>query len=165
VPQVINDGVRLHYRVEGEGPALILQHGFSDSCESWHDLGYIDALKTKYRLILPDTRGHGRSDKPHDPQAYMPLNFASDITSILDDLGVSKAYYWGYSQGGWIAFALAQYASERIRALVIGGAAGAGSAYVAQAGQDDPLIAALRKAAGFVGRVDHARHRGPSSRE
>jgi pimeloyl-ACP methyl ester carboxylesterase len=65
-------------------------------------------MKSKYRLILPDTQGHGASDKPRDPQAYTPAHF--DITSVLDDVGVSKAVYWGYSQGGWIGFALAQHA-------------------------------------------------------
>jgi pimeloyl-ACP methyl ester carboxylesterase len=77
-----------------------------------------EALKSKYRLILPDTRDHGASDKSRDPQAYTPANF--DITSVLDGVGVSKAVYWGYSQGGWIGFALAQHALVRIAGFVMG---------------------------------------------
>jgi pimeloyl-ACP methyl ester carboxylesterase len=145
MPQVINGGVTIHYRVAGSGPALILQHGFADSCESWYDLGYVDALKSKYRIILPDTRGHGQSGKPHDPEAYTPVNFVADIAAVLDDAGVQKGYYWGYSQGGWIGFALAQHVPERISCFVIGGAASAGSAFTAKPGEEDPLIAVLRR--------------------
>ena len=65
-------------------------------------------LKTEVRLILPDKRGHGQSDKPHDPLAYTPANFAADIAAVLDDIGIQKTCYWGYSQGGWIAFAMAR---------------------------------------------------------
>jgi pimeloyl-ACP methyl ester carboxylesterase len=56
---VTNDGVAIHYRIEGDGSPLVLQHGFTDSSESWYELGYVDASKSRYRLILPDTRGHG----------------------------------------------------------------------------------------------------------
>ena len=140
-------GVSIHYRVEGSGPALVLQHGFADSCDSLYDFGYVEALKSKYRLIIPDTRGHGHSSKPHDPEAYTPLKFAGDITAVLDDAGIQRCCYWGYSQGGWIGFALAQYAPERFSCFVIGGAASAGSAFQAEPGQEDPLIAALQQGA------------------
>ena len=81
MPRVINDGISVHYRVEGDGPPLILQHGFTDSSETWYEMGYVDALKSNYHLILIDSRGHGQSDKPHDPSAYTPSRFASDIVS------------------------------------------------------------------------------------
>ena len=80
--------------------------------DSSDEFYYVEALKSKYRSILPDTRGHGASDKPRDPQPYTPVNL--DITSVLDGVGVSKAVSWGYSQGGWIGFALAQHALVRI---------------------------------------------------
>jgi pimeloyl-ACP methyl ester carboxylesterase len=145
MPRVMNNGVAIRYRVEGDGSPLILQHGFTDSSESWYELGYVDALKPKYRLILPDTRGHGQSDKPHDPLAYTPANFAADLAAVLDHAGIQKTYYWGYSQGGWIAFALARYAADRIAGFVIGGAsASAASAYPTEPGKEDPLLAALR---------------------
>ena len=148
MPYISNDGIAIHYRIEGSGSHLVLQHGFTDSSESWYELGYVDALKTKYRLILPDTRGHGRSDKSHDPKAYTPANFAADIAAILDDAGIEKTCFWGYSQGGWIAFALARYVPERIAALVIGGAATAGSAFPTEPGKDDPLLTVLRHGLG-----------------
>src|SRR5215831_12825221 len=66
---VKSQGLRIHYHVEGHGPPLVCQHGFGDSLKSWYELGYVDALKDEYRLVLIDARGHGTSDKPHEPEA------------------------------------------------------------------------------------------------
>jgi len=102
-------------------------------------------LKPKYRLVLVDARGHGQSDKPHDPPSYVPEKFASDIVAVLDDLGMKTAAYWGYSQGGWMAFAVARHALDRVSCFVIGGAAATGaSAYAAAPGTEDRMIKALR---------------------
>ena len=54
-----NGGVRIHFEVEGEGPALVLQHGFTESVQDWYEAGYVEALKSDYRLILIDARGRG----------------------------------------------------------------------------------------------------------
>ena len=145
MPRIINDGISIHYRFEGTGPPLILQHGFTDSSETWYEMGYVDALKANYRLILIDSRGHGQSDKPVVPSAYTPAKFASDIIAVLDDLGTKKVGYWGYSQGGKLAFALARHASDRVACFVVGGASAASaSAYPTEPGKEDPLITALR---------------------
>ena len=56
MPFADNNGVKIHYQVEGEGPPLVLQHGFSGSLQSWHDSGYVGTLKRDHRLILADTR-------------------------------------------------------------------------------------------------------------
>ncbi len=102
-------------------------------------------MKPKYRLVLIDTRGHGQSDKPHDPQSYTTEKCASDIVAVLDDLGMKTATYWGYSQGGQYGYALAQHALDRVACFVIGGAtAGSEGAFPAEPGKDDPLMAALR---------------------
>ena len=71
MPYVNNQGTRIHYEVEGSGPPLVLHHGFSLDRRSWLvSENWLEALKTDYRLILMDTRGHGDSDKPRDPEAY-----------------------------------------------------------------------------------------------
>jgi pimeloyl-ACP methyl ester carboxylesterase len=114
-------GIRIHYRVEGEGPPLVLQHGFTQSIDDWYEFGYVDALKRDYRLILVDARGHGQSDKPHDPNAYGLDNWVADVTSVADAMGVAKAHFWGYSMGGWIGFGMAKHAPDRVDRLVIGG--------------------------------------------
>jgi pimeloyl-ACP methyl ester carboxylesterase len=126
MPYASNDGVRIHYQMEGDGPPLVLQHGFSDSLESWYELGYVDALKQGHKLILVDARGHGASDKPHDTAAYGKDLQVGDIVAVLRELSISSADYFGYSMGGRIGFAMAQYAPERIRSLILGGAAGDG---------------------------------------
>jgi pimeloyl-ACP methyl ester carboxylesterase len=146
MPRVINDGIGIHYRVEGDGPPLVLQHGFTDSSETWYERGYVDALKSRNRLILIDSRGHAESDKPHDPASYTAAKYASDVTAVIDDLGISKTRYWGYSQGGWIGFALARYAPSSISAFVIGGAAAStATAFPSAKGEEDVLLATLRR--------------------
>jgi pimeloyl-ACP methyl ester carboxylesterase len=143
MPRVDNKGVSIHYRVEGDGPPLILQHGFTLSSEFWYDHGFVAALQAKYRLVLIDVRGHGQSDKPHDALSYTTEKISSDIVAVLDDLGMKTAAFWGYSGGGWVGFAVARYALDRIACFVIGGAAGRPSAYAAE-GKESPELTALR---------------------
>jgi pimeloyl-ACP methyl ester carboxylesterase len=121
MPYAYNGSIRIHYEVEGEGPALVLQHGFSESIVDWYETGYVEALKPDYRLILIDARGHGASDKPHDPEAYLLNHRVGDVTAVLDALDTAEALFWGYSMGGWIGFGMAKYAEKKVRALVIGG--------------------------------------------
>jgi pimeloyl-ACP methyl ester carboxylesterase len=123
MPYADNQGIHIHYKTEGEGPPLVLQHWSLATLENWYDYGYVSTLKNDYRLILLDARGHGASDKPHRPEAYELKKRVEDIVAVLDDLGIAKAHYFGYSMGGWIGFGLARYAPERFRSLILGGAA------------------------------------------
>jgi pimeloyl-ACP methyl ester carboxylesterase len=123
VPYASNQGVRIHYKVEGEGPSLVLQHGYSQSLERWYQCGYVDALKSSYRLILIDARGHGASEKPQDRASYAWPIGVVDVLAVLDALGIRRTLYWGYSMGGSIGFGALTIAPERIIALVAGGAA------------------------------------------
>lgn len=117
-----NNGVKIHYEVEGQGPPLIMQHGLTANLERWRIYSYAPELNKDYRLILVDARGHGQSDRPHDPEAYTYERFASDYVAVLDDLGVKKATYWGYSMGAAIGFkGIAKYALSRFNSLILGG--------------------------------------------
>ena len=121
MPFATNQGVRIHYQVEGEGPPLVLQHGFTQKMKRWYMAGYVDALKPNYQLVLVDARGHGASDKPYDPEAYtLPLQ-VGDVVAVLDALHLSKVHFWGYSMGGRIGFGMAKYAPARVHSLIIGG--------------------------------------------
>lgn len=122
MPFANNQGVRIHYEVEGQGPPLMLGHGFGSSLESVRGVGYVQALKDEYQLLLVDARGHGASDKPHEVEAYSLELMVGDLVAVLDDLGISKAHYFGYSMGGRIGFRIPIYASERFASLVLGGA-------------------------------------------
>lgn len=117
-----NGGVRIHYQTAGTGSALVLHHGTMGSGPDWVDLGYVEALKDRHKLILVDARGHGQSDKPHDPAAYDLRLRAADVVAVLDDLGVQRADFLGYSMGGWIGFGLAKHFPERFNSFILGGA-------------------------------------------
>lgn len=121
MPYANNEGIRIHYQIEGEGPPLVLQHWSLATLECWYDYGYVSALGSDYQLILLDARGHGASDKPHEPEAYGLEQRVGDIVAILDDLDIGKAHFLGYSMGGWIGFGVALHAPERFHSLIIGG--------------------------------------------
>ena len=121
MPYAQHEGVRIHYAVEGSGPPLVLQHGFIDSIGSWYEFGYVDGLRSDYRLILVDARGHGASDKPHEPASYAMEKRARDVLAVLDALGVGRTHYLGYSMGGRIGFDLVAIAPHRLASLIIGG--------------------------------------------
>lgn len=113
--------VRIHYQLEGSGPPLVLHPGFSQSLLEWYDAGYVDALKRDYRIIILDPRGQGESDKPHSTEAYGERQRVADVVAVLDDVGVERAHFWGYSMGGGIGFYLAKWAPERFSSLALGG--------------------------------------------
>jgi pimeloyl-ACP methyl ester carboxylesterase len=121
-PYTMNQGIHIHYHFEGEGPPLVLQHGFTSRLEAWRQFGYVQALQHSYQLILLDARGHGASDKPHDLVAYALPKCVGDVMAVLDALNIAKAHFCGYSMGGWIGFAMARYAPERVESLIIRGA-------------------------------------------
>jgi pimeloyl-ACP methyl ester carboxylesterase len=121
VPYADNQGVKIHYQVEGDGAPLVLLHGLSETHEIWRLSSYVESLKKEYGLILVDARGHGDSDKPHDPKAYTMKLMASDIAAVLKDLKVNKAHFMGYSMGGWIGFGIAKYCPQHFHSIIIGG--------------------------------------------
>jgi pimeloyl-ACP methyl ester carboxylesterase len=122
VPFVDNNGVKIYFEAHGQGHPIVLLHGFTRNIQLWKLAGYVSGLEKSYRVILIDQRGHGQSDKPHDPEAYRPENRQGDVITVLDHLGVRQASLFGYSMGGWLAFSLAAYFPERVASLIIGGA-------------------------------------------
>ncbi len=103
-----SDGVRIHYVDSGPRHAdpVVLVHGFSQHIDgAWGTTGAIRTLSGRFRVIALDCRGHGRSDKPHDPDAY-GANLALDVVRLLDHLELDRAHVVGYSMGGRIVFRL-----------------------------------------------------------
>ncbi|MEU2005617.1 alpha/beta fold hydrolase [Rhodococcus sp. NPDC019627] len=115
------DGVRVAYETVGDGEPFVLIHGTALSHAIWRGFGYVRALRDRYRLILVDLRGHGRSDKPHDPASYAMDLMSADIVAVLDEVGLPSAHVLGYSLGGRVALALAVQYPERLESLIIGG--------------------------------------------
>jgi pimeloyl-ACP methyl ester carboxylesterase len=123
MPYAENNVTKIFYKIEGKGPPIVLQHGLAGTHLDWiRYTDYVKALKDKHKLILLDARGRGKSDKPHEPEMHSMKNYVEDITAILDDIGLEKAHFWGYSFGGRVGLAAGVYASERFSSLIIGGA-------------------------------------------
>ena len=121
MPFVANHGVHIHYELEGRGTPLLLVHGLTGSLESWIARGYVEALQDHYRVVLVDLRGHGRSDRPHDPGAYSSSSVAGDIVAVLDGLGIERAHYMGYSMGSAVALGcLLPHTHGRLSSLILG---------------------------------------------
>src|SRR5690348_15875367 len=99
MPFANNAVLHIHYEDIGSGPALVLQHGFTQCIEDWMECGYVAALRSHFRLILVDARGHGHSDKPRDEGAYALEHWFGDVTAVLDTAGIPRAHFWGYSMG------------------------------------------------------------------
>ncbi len=121
MPYAMNGDVRLHFEVEGRGPALLLHHWTFSSLDAWGELGYVDLLAPEFRLLLVDSRGHGKSDAPHDEAAYAPEPRVADVAAVLDAANVDRAAFLGFSMGGWVGFACAKWAPERFSAFILGG--------------------------------------------
>ncbi len=120
MPYADNEGARIHYEVEGKGPPLILLHGLLEDLGWWRESGWVDALRNDYLLVLIDARGHGASDKPHDPDAYALELLVGDVVAVLDDLKIRKAHFLGFSMGGWVGFGFGELAQELFHSLIIG---------------------------------------------
>jgi pimeloyl-ACP methyl ester carboxylesterase len=151
------DGVHIFYTTTGEGDALVLSHGGTHTWESWQDLGYVDALKDRFHLILIDTRGHGDSDKPHNAAAYTMPQQVDDVVAVLNDVGIDRFHFWGYSIGAQISFHVASRLPERVKSFVAYG----GHPYPPSPDDlafNDELTATLRK--GMQAWVDRMEARG-----
>ena len=111
------DGVSLYYEVHGDGPALLLTHGYSATSRMWR--GQIDAFSRRHRLILWDMRGHGASDYPDDPAAYSEAATVADMAALLDVVGAETAIVGGLSLGGYMSLAFHLAHRERVRAMLI----------------------------------------------
>jgi pimeloyl-ACP methyl ester carboxylesterase len=117
-------GVRLRYVERGQGEPVVLVHSYTSSLdEQWVASGILDRIAERYRAIAFDLRGHGKSDKPHEPAAY-GAEMAWDIVRLLDHLSIAKAHVVGYSMGANVVSQLLTLAPQRVKSATLGGAAG-----------------------------------------
>ena len=123
MPHFTTSGLSLAYEVAGQGQPVLLVHGFASSGKvNWVDTGWVETLTgAGYMAITLDNRGHGQSDKPHDPDLYYPSQMAEDAIALLDHLGLARAAVLGYSMGARIAAFMAFSHPERIAAAIFGG--------------------------------------------
>jgi pimeloyl-ACP methyl ester carboxylesterase len=118
-----HDGLDLAYLDEGEGEPVLLVHGFaSNVATNWVNTGWVGVLKSDGRRVIAiDNRGHGHSEKPHDPARYGTAPMAEDARALLDHLGIARADVMGYSMGARISAFLAIKHPERVRSVIFGG--------------------------------------------
>jgi pimeloyl-ACP methyl ester carboxylesterase len=136
------DGLSLHYDVLGDRRGrqpVVMQHGYlSDGTLNWVHTGLAPALVAAGRqVVLLDARGHGRSDKPHDPNLYGEARMARDVSSLFDALALDQADLVGYSMGAIVALLCAS-GERRVRKLCVGGV---GEAVVLLGGVDRRVLA------------------------
>ncbi len=118
-----SDGLKLAYRVVGEGSPIVLVHGFASTHEvNWVATGWSRALvDAGRRVIMADGRGHGASDKPHDEDDYTLEAMAGDVIALMDHLGEPGADLMGYSMGGMVSLVAASMWPERFDRVIAAG--------------------------------------------
>jgi pimeloyl-ACP methyl ester carboxylesterase len=117
-----SDGVKIHYFELGTGGTpVILIHGYTANAEGkWLKSGIAQTLAKNHRVIAVDARGHGKSDKPHDPAKYGP-RMAADVVELMDHLKISKAHIHGYSMGGSMLQQILARHPQRLITAIFGG--------------------------------------------
>jgi pimeloyl-ACP methyl ester carboxylesterase len=113
------NALELHVDDSGrDGPAVLLLHGWPDSARLWrHQIPPLAAAG--YRVIAPDLRGFGRSDKPTDVAAYRLSESVADVVALLDALGVDRCDLVGHDWGAAVAWAVAARHADRLRSLTV----------------------------------------------
>jgi len=121
------DDIQIAYQEWGgearaASPPVVLHHGFvADADANWVAPGVVDALLAAgHRVIAPDARGHGSSEKPHDPARYGEQRMARDLAVLIDTVGAPEVDLVGYSMGAIVSLIYAS-GGERVRRLVVGG--------------------------------------------
>jgi pimeloyl-ACP methyl ester carboxylesterase len=117
------DGIRIAYERVGDGPPVVLVHGFGSSKEqNWKSTGWYGSLtEAGFSVLAIDNRGHGESDKPHDPLLYHHDRMAEDVATVMDAAGIAAAPYVGYSMGGLIGLRFLAHFPDRVSRLALGG--------------------------------------------
>jgi pimeloyl-ACP methyl ester carboxylesterase len=117
-----SDGLKIHYFELGTtGTPVILIHGYTANAEGkWIKPGIMQALASRHRVIAIDARGHGKSDKPHDPAKYGP-RMANDVIELMNHLKIPKAHIHGYSMGGAMLTQILAQHQDRLITAIYGG--------------------------------------------
>jgi pimeloyl-ACP methyl ester carboxylesterase len=124
--------VHIHRTVSGEGPAVVLTHGFASSSHMF--AATVPALAADHTVIAWDLPGHGRSDAPDDVSAYSVASFLDAMLGLVDEVGAERAVFLGHSLGGYLSLQMALAHPERIAGLVL---VDTGPGYRNDAARDD----------------------------
>ncbi|WP_404436611.1 alpha/beta hydrolase [Microbacterium aerolatum] len=126
-PQLVYaaDGTRLATYTWGDvdAPVVVIVHGFASNVrDNWVLTGWVRELtRAGYRVLALDQRGHGASDKPHEPDAYAIRTLVADVETVMDTYLVEEAFYVGYSLGSRVGWEVVRDLPQRIERAVLGG--------------------------------------------
>lgn len=112
-----NNGVKIHYATMGEGPVVLMIHGFPDFWYSWRN--QMPALAKDHKVVAMDQRGYNESDKPAGQENYDMAVLASDAAAVIQHLGVENTIVVGHDWGGMVAWSLAFARPELVNKLII----------------------------------------------
>lgn len=112
-----NDGVKIHYATVGEGPLVVMVHGFPDYWYSWRH--QMEGLKDDFKVVAIDQRAYNLSDKPEGEENYNMRYLISDIAAVIHSLGEEKATIVGHDWGGIVSWQFAFALPEMVENLVI----------------------------------------------
>lgn len=115
-------GLSLRYLEAGDGPVVVLLHGFSGSAEGLYVAPgtFATLVDAGFRVIALDQRGHGQSDKPHDADSY-GLEMVEDVRRLLDHLAIDRVHLAGYSMGAKVAGTFRVRYADRLLSVTLGG--------------------------------------------
>jgi pimeloyl-ACP methyl ester carboxylesterase len=114
---VETNGIRLHCVTQGEGDLVVLIHGFPEFWYSWrHQIGF---LARRFKVVAPDMRGYGDSDKPAPVEAYGLGELTADVKGLIEAFGASKAHIVGHDWGGAVAWTFPMIYPDHTDKLVV----------------------------------------------
>ena len=115
MPTVKVGDINMYYEIHGKGEPLVLIHGLGVDCNGW--MLQTPTLSQKYRVVILDNRGVGRTDAPDS--VYSIAMMADDTAALIDTLGIYKSHILGFSMGGYIAQELALKYPQRVESLIL----------------------------------------------
>ncbi len=114
---ITTNGIRLHYVTQGEGPLMLMLHGFPEFWYSWRHL--IPEFAKDYKVVALDLRGYNESDKPQQQSAYVMSEFVKDVEGVIKGLGYDRCVLVGHDWGGAIAWNFAYAHPEMLERLIV----------------------------------------------
>src|SRR5262245_16809327 len=144
MPTFRSNGLWIHFEQDGEPswPTVLLVHGFASSADdNWVASDWVKKLReAKRRTVRLDVRGHGKSDKPHDPAAYSLDSLTGDIEELLRYANARTVDLFGYSMGARLSLAFLERKPQRLRSVILGGI---GANVLAGLPENEAITAAL----------------------
>ncbi|KAK9113053.1 hypothetical protein Scep_020572 [Stephania cephalantha] len=115
--KVRTNGIWMHIAEKGEGPLVLLIHGFPELWFSWrHQIEYLS--NNGYHVVAPDMRGYGDTDSPLHPSSYTLFHLVGDLIGLLDELNQEEAFVVGHDWGAAVAWYMSLFRPDRVRGLV-----------------------------------------------